>query len=234
MGETGTKTDGEGADELKAEVESLRHLCAQMEQSHERFRSDLARHVHDRLSQDAGVLEMALWLLSRGLPEKPEELRQEAAVALDAVKRIADSARQISARLRPGILDAKGLVAALEWRLRETEKREGARCLFINEGGAPALDRSKSTALFRSVEEALATLALNKPGASVSVRLCNGGRQAELSMTAQCGLATLASTEPTPSEMAPARERIRRLGGEFSFARSENQALMNIKIPTES
>ena len=49
--------------------------------------------------------------------------------------------------LRPGVLDDLGLVAALEWQLKDFEKRTGIRCKFF----PPAEDISLEDQPFYSI-----------------------------------------------------------------------------------
>ena len=73
--------------------------------------------------------------------------------------------------LRPGILDDLGLVAALEWQLKDFEKRTGIRCKFSQPVEDINLDADLSTALFRIFQEALTNVARHSGATEVHVRL---------------------------------------------------------------
>ena len=73
--------------------------------------------------------------------------------------------------LRPGILDDLGLVAALEWQLKDFEKRTGIRCEFFPPVEDISLDADLSTALFRIFQEALTNVVRHSGATAVRVRL---------------------------------------------------------------
>ena len=73
--------------------------------------------------------------------------------------------------LRPGILDDLGLVAALDWQLKDFAKRTGIRCKFFPPVEDISLDADLSTALFRIVQEALTNAARHSGASEVRVRL---------------------------------------------------------------
>ena len=72
--------------------------------------------------------------------------------------------------LRPGILDDLGLVAALEWQLKDFEKRSGIRSEFFPPVEDISLDADLSTALFRIFQEALTNVARHSGATEVHVR----------------------------------------------------------------
>jgi signal transduction histidine kinase len=79
--------------------------------------------------------------------------------------------RRIAMELRPGILDDLGLIAALEWQLKDFEKRTGIRCEFFPPGEDISLDADLSTALFRIFQEALTNVVRHSGATEVRVRL---------------------------------------------------------------
>jgi DNA-binding NarL/FixJ family response regulator len=79
--------------------------------------------------------------------------------------------RRIGTGLRPTVLDALGLTAALEWQLQDVCQRTGlAYTLHIPEEGL-ALDQARSTAVFRIFQEALTNVVRHAEATSLAVRL---------------------------------------------------------------
>ena len=74
--------------------------------------------------------------------------------------------------LRPGVLDDLGLIAALEWQLKDFTKRTGIRCEFFPPVEDISLEADLSTALFRIFQEALTNVARHSAATGVRVRLC--------------------------------------------------------------
>lgn len=65
------------------------------------------------------------------------------------------SVTRIASELRPGILDALDLVAALEWQARQLEARAGIICQFVALVEELHLQREKATSIFRIFQEAM-------------------------------------------------------------------------------
>ncbi len=61
-------------------------------------------------------------------------------------------------RLRPRLLDDLGLIPALDWYIRDFERRTGISCSFEN-ADVPDLNDLQTTAVFRIVQESLTNVA---------------------------------------------------------------------------
>ncbi len=67
--------------------------------------------------------------------------------------------RRISTELRQAILDAVGLVAAVEWAAGEFAARTGTKCQLDLAQGDIVIDEERATALFRIFQETLTNAA---------------------------------------------------------------------------
>jgi two-component system sensor histidine kinase UhpB len=84
-------------------------------------------------------------------------MREKAAYVDALVDRTIDAVHRISLDLRPSMLDF-GLVAALEWQVKEFASRTAMACSFSpTKKSRPRPDQA--TALFRIVQEALTNIA---------------------------------------------------------------------------
>jgi signal transduction histidine kinase len=81
------------------------------------------------------------------------------------------SVQRISAALRPSVLDDFGLLAAIEWQTEEFEKRTGIKCSLNLAAGDLRLDESRSTAVFRILQETLTNVARHAQATRVSISL---------------------------------------------------------------
>ena len=63
--------------------------------------------------------------------------------------------RKISTKLRPGVLDDLGLLAAIEWQTQDFRDRTGIKCEFNSSVEDVELDRDRSTEVFRIFQETL-------------------------------------------------------------------------------
>ncbi|MEE9143516.1 MAG: sensor histidine kinase, partial [Candidatus Binatia bacterium] len=79
--------------------------------------------------------------------------------------------RRIATELRPGVLDDLGIVAAIEWQLREFQNRSGIACEFSSQVESLPLGKVQSTAVFRILQETLTNVARHAGASQVEVSL---------------------------------------------------------------
>ncbi|HXX62384.1 MAG TPA: ATP-binding protein, partial [Bacteroidota bacterium] len=83
--------------------------------------------------------------------------------------------QDIAARLRPGMLDYLGLLAAIEWQADEFQKRSGVKCTLALLDHEPGLDSERATALFRILQETLTNVARHAHARNVRIALEEAG-----------------------------------------------------------
>jgi PAS domain S-box-containing protein len=157
--------------ELQRHRTQLRGLAARLEAAREAERARIAREIHDELGQALTALKIDLLWLKKRTPESSPELVHK----LDGMAGIIDSTAQgiqrVAAELRPSVLDELGLRAAIEWEAREFATRTGIACRVELPDAQPALDPSRTTAVFRIFQEALTNVARHAAATQVLVRL---------------------------------------------------------------
>jgi len=79
--------------------------------------------------------------------------------------------RRIVLRLRPGVLDNLGPAAALEWEVQQFTNRSGVPVRLVLPPEPLQLDSERSTALYRTVQEALTNVLRHANATSVAVGL---------------------------------------------------------------
>jgi signal transduction histidine kinase len=164
----------EGA--LAASREEFRALSLRLQSLREEERSRIAREVHDELGQTltATRIEVARLQAAAGRDgtalEIQEAVRRGAEALLELTDETIASVRRIASELRPAVLDHLGLEAAIEWQLRDFERRTGITTEL--EGHLPAdLDPDCATACFRIVQEGLTNVARHSRARHVRVTL---------------------------------------------------------------
>ena len=161
---------------LNASRQRVGELVALLQVVREEERGRIAREIHDMLAQDLTWLKMDIVWLKRRLGQPLDEtgrrrLQDELGTMTEVVDRTIESVQKIAGELRPAVLDNLGLCAAIEWQVKQFEARSGIHCKANLPKEEPALDRERSAALFRIVQESL-TNAVRHAGASkVAVRL---------------------------------------------------------------
>jgi PAS domain S-box-containing protein len=165
---------GEAA--LQDSREQMRALAGRLQAVREEERTQIAREIHDELGGALTGLKIDFSLLTRAaLKIEKETVRTSLLAGMNSMTKFIDATihtvRRIAMELRPGILDDLGLVAALEWQLKDFEKRTGIRCEFFPPGEDISLNADLSTALFRIFQEALTNVARHSGATEVRVRL---------------------------------------------------------------
>ncbi|MHB8765667.1 MAG: PAS domain-containing sensor histidine kinase, partial [Deferrisomatales bacterium] len=158
---------------LKQAQERLRQLSNRILQGQERERAAIARELHDELGQVLLALKMdAAWLQKR-LAEADPGGAQRAQAMGETVDATIDEVRGIVMRLRPGVLDDLGLVAALGWLAEEFERRTDIPCTFRH-SAVPPMDDLAATATYRIAQEALTNVARHAGASQVHLELAAG------------------------------------------------------------
>jgi signal transduction histidine kinase/HAMP domain-containing protein len=149
----------------------LRTLSQRQNEAIEEERRRIAREVHDQIGQALTSIKMDLAAAHRRLPPDQSPALDKIKSATRLVDETIQITRRISSELRPGVLDAFGLEAAVEWQLREFEKRAGVTCTLESSVDEGALSQDVSITAFRILQEALTNVARHAAATQVRVTL---------------------------------------------------------------
>lgn len=158
---------------LKRSNKLLRELAIHLQSVREEERGMIAREIHDELGQVLTVLKIQVSLLANKLNEEKEAVKGRINLLEDMIDKSVESVQKISSKLRPGILDELGLIAAIEWQTEEFEKMTNIKCSLVLPKEEIKLDPDKSTAIFRIFQEALTNVARHSEAEKVNVSLLN-------------------------------------------------------------
>ncbi len=163
----GISTDISG---IKRAEDQLRRLSDSIIAGQEMERAAVARELHDEFGQVLTALGLdAAWLRDRLKDADPEGSRQAQAMC-GVIDKAIDEVRGIATRLRPGALDHLGLVDALDWYIRDFEKRSKIRCVYRH-GGVPRIADKAATAAYRIAQESLTNVARHSGASRVEISL---------------------------------------------------------------
>jgi signal transduction histidine kinase len=170
------QAEARGEQAIRASREQLRALAARIQAAREEERAHAAREIHDVLAQELTCLKMEVAWLSRRLAEpvgtwKQNVLQEKVGAIMDLTDKASQSVRRIAADLRPVVLDSLGLCAAIEWVASDFQKRTEIRCEASVPDQGLAMDRDRSTALFRILQESLTNVARHAHATKVEIRL---------------------------------------------------------------
>ncbi|MBE0598418.1 MAG: PAS domain S-box protein [Desulfuromonadales bacterium] len=157
--------------ELRVSREQLRNLSSHLQAAREAERTRIAREIHDELGQVLATLALDIALLEKELPLRQFKQRQKAATMGRLIGSTITTVQRVSAELRPNMLDDLGLAAAMQWQVRQFEKRTGIDCRLRIDLGSEEPDRDRSTALFRILQETLTNVMRHAQATRVSVQL---------------------------------------------------------------
>lgn len=147
------------AEELSHSYEEIRLLATHLQDVREDERTAIAREIHDELGQLLTALKMEVSWLRKIDTLSAEQVGRRVTSVNSLLDGAINTVRNISAELRPSILDDLGLVEALAWQSREFEKRYGIPVTFTTNTPEVQLPKDVATALFRVFQEALTNVA---------------------------------------------------------------------------
>lgn len=225
----GISTDISG---IKRAEDQLRRLSDSIIAGQEKERAAVARELHDEFGQVLTALGLdAAWLRDRLREADPEASRQAQAMC-GVIDKAIDEVRSIATRLRPGALDHLGLVDALDWYIRDFEKRSKIRCVYRH-GGVPRIADKVATAAYRIAQESLTNVARHSGASRVDVSL--RAEKGDLLLSVEDdgkGLAPDQLGESKGLGVIGMRERASLIGGALSIATGAGGGVrVELRIP---
>ena len=170
-------------EELIARDRQMRALAERLTQAREDERTRLSREVHDNLGQLLTGIKMDLrWLRRRMQPDGALDLgrlrdRIDEADAL--VDETIATVQRIALELRPTVLDALGLAAAIRDESRRFSTRTGIS-IVLDVSDHRGLDAKVVTTLFRIMQEMLTNVARHAQAHAVHITLTFNGDSGSL------------------------------------------------------
>jgi signal transduction histidine kinase len=206
--------------ELRGALQRIQSFAVELDRSIEQERRRLAREVHDQVGQVGTAMKMLVQALRSKLRPRVEPLLDELQDMADEAIR---AARQISAALRPPLLDELGLEAALGHHLQTLQRQAGLETRLLMHDAA-LLSAEQSGQLFRIVQEACTNVLRHAQARTLTVRggLCVTEREGyELEVVDDgCGPG---GTRADAAGVRNMRERAAMAGGTFEFGAAPGQ-----------
>jgi signal transduction histidine kinase len=156
--------------ELRKVRDTLRQLSGKIMAAHENERRKVARELHDHLGQILTALKMDTVWLEKNLMLSNETAALRARRISALIDDTIEDVRRMAFRLRPGVLDDLGLVAALEILTRDFEDRSDISCIFKHDN-VPEVDDTLATAFYRIAQEAVTNAVRHAGATSIKVEL---------------------------------------------------------------
>jgi len=212
----------------------LRILSEHQQIMLEKERSYIAREIHDELGQNLTVINMELSMMKKQIPRSERNLFAKIHELINLTQSTLSKTKKLSSELRPQLIDDMGLIAALDWYLKDFEKRSGIKC--ISELPDENVNFPQQTALnvFRIIQESLTNIYKHADAHSAKVKLEIENKYLFLNITDDgTGINEKDVNKDHSYGIMGIEERVRLLSGEFSIENTGNGTMINIKIPFE-
>jgi PAS domain S-box-containing protein len=228
-------TEGKQAEqELRRSKEQMRALAGRVQSAAEEERLRIARELHDELGQALTAIKMDLDWVRRKHGAQGGAWVEAVGGVMQFVDSTIGLVRKIATELRPGILDALGLTAALEWQAEEFQRRTGTQCSVQAPAGKIGLSPEQKIAVFRIYQEALTNVARHAAATEVLVSLEVDNNQVVLRVEDDGQGFPFESLQKTRSlGVVGMRERALLLGGELqiqSFPGAGTQVTLRLPL----
>ncbi len=205
--------------DLKQGEEELLGLSGRLIRVQEEERSNIARELHDDVSQRLALLSIGLEQLCVDPPNSPDSLKQGLTRSLEQLSDVAADIHQLSYRLHPSKLDHLGLVAAVAAFCRELARQKKIQVDFADRDVPRTVPAEIALCLYRVTQEALQNVVKHSGAERARVEL----------MQVPGGLLLMVSDsgngfDPDSAKAAPGlgmvsmRERLRLVGGHLAIS----------------
>ena len=207
----------------------LKKLARHQESVREDERKRIARDIHDDLGQNLMALRIDMSMMAAQDAALPVT-REQIVAAVSQLDTTIGAVRAIINDLRPAVLDF-GLHAAIEWQVREFQRRTGIACDLQADHEEFDMDDKVVTALFRIVQESLSNIVRHAKASHVHIAMRR--RDARLFVTiADDGVGLAPPLQKGGFGLVGIEERILALGGTFSAANNPDSGMtLTVSLP---
>lgn len=215
---------------LRAEEaeEQMRQLSHGLVSTQEEERRKLSRELHDHVGQTLTALKMAVSRAERSADDPPRA--RALADARELVENLMQTVRDLSLGLRPSMLDDFGLGPALEWLVRDFQRRSGLEVRLTITGPVSGLSDVLRTCIYRVVQEALTNCARHADARHVEVVVHLVAR--EVVVTVRDDGKGLPKGEARGLGLVGIEERARELGGEMRLRSTPSAGTeVTVRVP---
>jgi PAS domain S-box-containing protein len=151
--------------------ENLRYYIGQVTRAQEDERKRIARELHDDTCQSLYAVSRQMDNYLRHNQNIPEHDAAFLKLIQEQVVNVLGGVRRFSQDLRPSVLDDLGLLPALHWLVRETEKAYGLSGSLTVTGSIKRFSPEAEVSLFRVVQEGLNNAGKHAGATRVTIQL---------------------------------------------------------------
>jgi signal transduction histidine kinase len=202
---------------LRQSQEELRQLASYQERIKEDERKRIAREIHDELGQNLLALRIDIAMLHARTGATHPKLNKKVHGVLDHIDSTMKAMRAIINNLRPTVLDL-GLNAAIEWQVKEFQRRTGIACELSMPPTELVMDDGRATALFRIVQESLNNVFRHARATKANIELVLTDTRLLMKISDNgVGIFPGCRRKANSFGLVGIKERVSTLGGEFEI-----------------
>jgi signal transduction histidine kinase len=217
--------------------EEPRNFSERIFEAQEVVRRQIARELHDSVNQILSSVSFRISMIDSQIPHANPEIKEEFEQTKQLLNKGIDEIRRISDHLRPGELDALGLLPAIRSLCDEYQKKSNF-ALTLNFGSWPnRLPEKVELGLYRIIQEAFTNIEKHSGASQVSVQLDWDGAFLKLRIEDngkgfESASGRLPRSSTTGMGLGNMRERSAFLEGSFSIRSARNQGTqISVHIP---
>ena len=220
---------------LRQSQEELRQLASYQERIKEDERKRIAREIHDELGQNLLALRIDIAMLHARTGSTHPKLNKRVHGVLEQIDNTMKAMRAIINNLRPTVLDL-GLNAAIEWQVKEFQRRTGIACELVMDEAELVVDDNRATALFRILQESLNNVFRHARATRTRIEVVKQGSQVIMRVSDDgVGIFPGCRRKANSFGLVGIKERISTLGGEFTVDTAQNKGTsLTVSIPLDS
>ncbi len=145
-------------EQIKETTRKLRQLTAYLQSIREEERKRIGREIHDELGQQLTAIKMDISWIDKKIPADAGLVKSKLKNIIGLLDGSNKSLRRILSELRPGMLDERGLIEAIEWLGRQFTENTGVLVEFKSTETEIKLPEPLAICIFRVYQEALTNI----------------------------------------------------------------------------
>jgi two-component system sensor histidine kinase UhpB len=158
-------------------IESEKHLRAltqRIDEVAEEERIRISREIHDEIGHLLTALKYDTESLINHSSLSPEQIKEELSGMISMIEALIDSVRKIATDLRPGILDHMGLLAALEWKIKQFRLKNKICCEYTIEEMDVQFTKNETTFIYRILQEIFTNVTRHSKATNIWISITKG------------------------------------------------------------
>lgn len=219
---------------LRQSQEELRQLASYQERIKEDERKRIAREIHDELGQNLLALRIDIAMLHARTGATHPKLNKKVHGVLDHIDSTMKAMRAIINNLRPTVLDL-GLNAAIEWQVKEFQRRTGIACELQMPDYELEMDDGRATALFRILQESLNNVFRHARATRARIEVHSSDERLVMQVADNgVGIFPGCRRKANSFGLVGIKERVSTLGGELHIETAQDAGTtLTVSIPAE-